>query len=135
MTGKKKDKKIVVVEDEESIAKMYVDRLTREGYEVTLAGDGEKGIEIILATKPDFVLLDIMLPKKNGFEVLELVRKTPEVNSVPVIVLSAFQNPEYVERVNNFGANGFFNKAVTMPHEIAFMINKILFPEESFELF
>lgn len=124
--AEKKEKKILVVEDEEMVAKMYAERLVAEGYDVLVASDGEKGIEIILAEKPDFIVLDIMLPKKNGFEVLEIVRKTPETSNIPVIVLSAVSQSEYIEKVNSFGATGFFDKANTMPKEIAIMANKML---------
>lgn len=123
---KKKDKKILVVEDDKSLADMYVERLQQEGYNVIVATDGEKGTEMILAESPDFVVLDIMLPKKNGFEVLEVVRATPHTRNIPVIVLTAFPKSEYSEKANSYGISGFFNKAITVPKEVVFLVNNVL---------
>lgn len=125
----KKNKKIAVVEDDKALAGMYVERLSAEGYDVILATDGEMALEIIKSDRPDFILLDIMLPKKNGFEVLEIVRKQPEINMTPVVVLSAFPRDDYKEKVNSFGADGFFDKAVATPGDITNLVNKILFPD------
>lgn len=127
----KKGKKIAVVEDDRALANMYVERLSAEGYDVVLATDGEMALEIIRSDNPDFILLDIMLPKKNGFEVLEIVRKQPDTNATPVVVLSAFPRDDYKEKVNSFGADGFFDKAVATPGDITNLVNKILFPETS----
>lgn len=127
----KKGKKIAVVEDDKALANMYVERLSAEGYDVILATDGEMAIEIIQSQSPDFIILDIMLPKKNGFEVLEIVRKHPIVTNTPVVVLSAFPRDDYKEKVNSFGADGFFDKAVATPGDITNLVNKILFPELS----
>ena len=121
-----KNKKIIVVEDDETIGGMYTERLIQEGYSVTLVTDGEKALEIIQHHGPDLVVLDIMLPKKNGLEVLEIIRSTPHISQVPVVVLSALPKSEYEEKINHFGAAGFYNKAVTLPKDIAFEINEIL---------
>jgi len=126
----KKDKKILVIEDDEALAGMYAEGIKKEGYTVILATDGQKGAEIILAETPDFIVLDIMLPKKNGFEILEIIRSTPHTRHIPIIVLTAFSKSEYAEKVNSYGVAGFFNKAITVPKEIVFLINNILFSAE-----
>lgn len=125
----KKQKKVLVIDDESSIAEMYGERLIQEGYDVLIADDGEKGIDFIFVKEPDFVLLDINLPKKNGLEVLALVRATPKTKDLPIIVLSAFPKAEFIEVVHSHGVVGFFNKAVTMPQEITSRINRVLFPK------
>lgn len=126
----KKEKRILVIEDDEALAGMYAEGIEKEGYTVILAADGQKGTEIILAETPDFIVLDIMLPKKNGFEILEIIRSTPHTRHIPIIVLTAFSKSEYAEKVNSYGVSGFFNKAITVPKEIIFLINNILFSAE-----
>jgi len=127
--AQKKGKKVAIIEDDEVLAGLYVERFSQEGYDVILATDGEKAIEIIQSHNPDLIILDIMLPKKNGIEVLQIVKNQPSTSSIPVIVLSALNEGEYADRVNNFGAVGFFNKAITIPGEITCLVNKMLFPE------
>lgn len=81
-------KKVVVVEDDEHISKVYEIKLAKEGIDVILARDGEEAVAKIISERPDLVLLDLMIPKKDGFGVLEDIKKIPEVANIPVIVLS-----------------------------------------------
>lgn len=81
-------KRILVVEDEEALALSLKDNLTAEGYVVDLAKDGEIALVQIAQNKPDLVLLDLLLPKRDGLSVLETIKKNPDFKAIPVVVLS-----------------------------------------------
>lgn len=121
--------KVLVVEDDETIAAMYTERLSEEGYSTLWVDDGAKSLETITNQRPHAVLLDIMLPNQNGLEILKEIRSNPELTTLPVLVLSAFPRPEFIESVNALNALGFFNKAATTPSEIIYTINSALLPE------
>jgi DNA-binding response OmpR family regulator len=101
-------------------------KLEKEGYEVYQAIDGEKGEEKIKEVKPDIVLLDLILPGIDGFEVLERVKKDPEVAEIPVIILSNLGQKSEVERGLNLGAVDFLIKAHFTPAEIVRKIKEII---------
>ena len=84
-----KKRRVLLVDDEPSIVKMVAKRLEVAGYEVLTAMDGEAGLEAAKTQSPDLVILDLMLPKLNGFEVCSLLKKDPRSQGIPVIMLSA----------------------------------------------
>ena len=104
-------KKILVVEDERTIADILVFNLEREGYEAASAGDGPTGLRMALETEPDLILLDVMLPEMDGFEVLRQVR---EKSQVPVIMLTARE--EETDKVDalEMGADDYITKPFSM---------------------
>lgn len=118
--------KILVVEDDKFLREMISRKLEKEGYEVYQAIDGEKGEEKIKEVKPDIVLLDLILPGIDGFEVLERVKKDPEVAEIPVIILSNLGQKSEVERGLNLGAVDFLIKAHFTPAEIVRKIKEII---------
>ncbi len=81
--------RVLIVEDEPNIVLSLEILLRRAGYETTSAGDGEAALELIRRTRPDLVLLDIMLPKRNGYEVCRTMKSEPNLSSIPVIMLTA----------------------------------------------
>jgi DNA-binding response OmpR family regulator len=101
-------------------------KLEKEGYEVYQAIDGEKGEEKIKEVKPDIVLLDLILPGIDGFEVLERTKKDPEVAEIPIIILSNLGQKSEVERGLNLGAVDFLIKAHFTPAEIVRKIKEII---------
>ena len=118
--------KILVVEDDKFLREMISRKLEKEGYEVYQAIDGEKGEEKIKEVKPDIVLLDLILPGIDGFEVLERVKKDPEVAEIPIIILSNLGQKSEVERGLNLGAVDFLIKAHFTPAEIVRKIKEII---------
>ena len=81
-------KKIFLMEDDKFLLKLYSDKLNREGFEVSMAITGEEGLGKVAAEKPDLVLLDIILPQKNGFDILSEIKLNPATKNIPVIILN-----------------------------------------------
>lgn len=103
--------KIVLAEDDQFISRAYTDGLRRAGYEVVTAMDGNAAIAIIKAEKPDIILLDIIMPEKNGFEVIEEIKKDPELSAIPIIVLSNLGQDTDIQKGRDLGANDYFIKS------------------------
>ena len=104
-------KKVLFIEDESALQRAMSEALEVHGYEVFLANDGEIGIRMAHDKKPDVVLLDLILPRKNGFEVLTELKKDPETNPIPVIILTNLEGTEEVQKAIELGAKTFLIKA------------------------
>lgn len=103
--------KILFVEDEPTLQKTLGDVLIKEGYEVKTASDGEAGLVLAKEFKPDLMLLDLILPKKDGFSVLKEMRADEDIKYVPVIVLTNLEGTADVEKVLELGATTYLVKA------------------------
>lgn len=103
-------KKVMVVEDDEHIAKVYAIKLGKEGIDVSIASDGEEAIIKIATEKPDLIILDLMLPKVDGFGVLEEIKKSPELGMIPVVVVSNLWEEKDQYRALALGANEYLVK-------------------------
>jgi two-component system response regulator VicR len=110
-------KKILVVEDEKNIVDILSFNLKREGYETICAYDGEKGLELALSEKPDLILLDLMLPKRNGFDVCKTLRETDR--STPVIMLTAREEESDKVLGLELGADDYITKPFSMRELLA----------------
>lgn len=104
-------KKILVVEDDKFLRKVYESKLPKEGYNVVSAADGELGLAAIKKEMPDLVLLDLIMPKMTGFDVLEVVRKDPILAKIPIIVLSNLGQEDDLTKAKALGAVDFFIKS------------------------
>lgn len=104
-------KKILLAEDDEFLSSLIKNRLERESYTVTLVIDGAQVIEAIRREKPQLILLDLILPNKLGFEVLEEMKADPEIDSIPVMVISNLGQPEDIKKAQEFGVIDYFIKA------------------------
>jgi len=111
-------KKILFIEDEEVLRNLLHKKLTHEGYNVITAQDGEVGIEMIRKEKPDLILLDILMPKKTGFEVMEEVNKDEELKKIPIIIISNSGQPVELEKAKELGAKDCFVKTEFDPQEV-----------------
>jgi DNA-binding response OmpR family regulator len=116
--------KVLVIEDDPSVAEMYRLRLVADGYEVVIGGDGEEGVQLAVSGAPDFIYLDLRLPKLDGFEVLARLRAIPATAHIPVIILSNYGDPETRERGLSLGALDFLVKADTTPRQLAATIGR-----------
>ena len=113
---------ILVVEDEEFLIRALSDNLREEGYDVDVARNGEEALVKVKAKKPNLILLDLLMPKKDGFAVLEDLKKNPDWSLIPVIVLSNLGADHDIKRALQLGANDYFVKA---QHPIAEVIEKV----------
>jgi CheY-like chemotaxis protein len=118
--------KITVIEDDPLMSRMYQKIFTFEGYEVEMAGDGQEGLEKVRANKPTVVLLDVMMPKMNGIEVLEKLKADPETKSIPVIMLTNLAGQADAETALAKGAVKYIIKSEHDPKQVADMVKEIL---------
>jgi len=119
-------KKLLVVEDEVVLNKALQDFLTFEGFDVTVAFDGEDGIKKTFSEKPDLVLLDIILPKKDGYEVIKELKSSSETKNIPIILLTNLGSVNDVEKALNLGATTYLVKADYKLEEITQKIKEVL---------
>jgi DNA-binding response OmpR family regulator len=114
------DRKVVlVVDDEPFIVDMVKTYLGMKGYEVRGAYTGQDGLTLLPLEQPDIMLLDLMLPDMEGFEVCARVRAMPDFAQMPVLVISARVDPDAMDRAERAGANGYLTKPIKMPELLA----------------
>ncbi|HLB95683.1 MAG TPA: response regulator [Patescibacteria group bacterium] len=119
-------KTILLVDDDLTLLEMYEDRLKAEGYDITRATNGEEALQKLRETKPALVILDIMMPKVNGFDVLKNIRADQEFKNIPVIVLTALIQDVDRAQGKKLGATDYIVKSETMPGEVIAKIKKAL---------
>lgn len=104
-------KKIVIIEDEASLRNALIDFLSEENFEAIGAEDGEAGLQLAKKESPDLILLDIILPKKDGFEVLTELKNDENTKKIPVILLTNLESPEDIEKAFAIGATTYLVKS------------------------
>jgi DNA-binding response OmpR family regulator len=104
-------KRVLFVEDEEALQRTLGDALEKRGWELFKATDGERGLELAKKELPGIILLDIILPKKNGFEVLQELRADPATRNIPVMILTNLEGSADVEQALEYGATTYLVKA------------------------
>ena len=119
-------KTVLIIEDEPTLQKMLSVALTQEGYEVKNALDGEIGLKLAREIKPELILLDLILPKVDGFEVLEELKKNDSTKEIPVIVLTNLESAQEIERALLMGATTYLVKANYDLKDIVQKIKEIL---------
>lgn len=122
MPIKNQDKKILIIEDEEAVRKSLATTLEKEGFKVFSAENGEEGLQIALKEHPDLILLDILMPKKDGLEVLKELRADKWGSEVPVIILTNLSSHEYVAETIRYGV---FDHLIKSDWDIADVVKKI----------
>ena len=122
--------KILIVEDEEVLLNVLKNKLEKEGFDVLMAENGEDGLRIIREEKPDLVLLDIVMPKMDGLEVLSHLKDEGILPDLPVIIVSNSGQPVEIEKATEFGVKDYLVKAEFDPQEVIDKINKHLKPSE-----
>jgi len=115
-------KKILFVEDDDGLAEVYLTRLDAEGFEVKRVPNGEDALATALSFKPDLILLDAMMPQVNGFDVLDILRNTPETANIKVIMLTALSQESDRQKAEQLGADDYLVKSQVV---IADVIEKI----------
>ena len=118
--------KILIIEDDPLMSRLYEKIFKFEGFEVELAGDGQEGLEKVRTGKPTLILLDIMMPKMNGLQVLEKLKVDPETKSIPVIMLTNLAGQQDAEMALTKGAVKYLVKSEYEPKQIANMVKEVL---------
>ena len=125
---KEKDISVLVVEDENYLRSICNQKLTKQGFRVIEALDGESALNQIIKHKPDIILLDIILPYMDGFEVIGKIRKSPnqEISGIPIVVMSNLDDKNDINKAIDLGANGYLVKAhFTVDQIISKLINTL----------
>ena len=119
-------KRLLIVEDDEVLQKALRSYLVTENFEVSCALDGEEGVSMAFAEKPDLILLDIVLPKKDGYQVLQEVKANKETANIPIVLLTNLGSISDVERALEMGATTYLVKADYKLEEVTAKIKEIL---------
>jgi DNA-binding response OmpR family regulator len=104
-------KKILLVEDDVALSSVYKSRMELEGFEIKEVNNGEDALSAAQQFKPDLILLDAMMPKISGFDVLDILRNTPETSAIRIIMLTALNQPKDKERAEALGVNDYLVKS------------------------
>ena len=122
--------KIMVVEDEASLREIYSIRITAEGYDVVTAGDGEEALAVAVREKPDLILSDVMMPKISGFDMLDILRSTPETANIRVIMMTALSAEDQRQRGERLGADRYLVKSQVGIEDVINSIHEVLGDKE-----
>ncbi len=123
-TESSKPKKILLVEDDEGLAQVYVTRLEAENFNIRRVPNGEDALAAALEFCPDLILLDVMMPKVSGFDVLDIIRNTPETANMRIIMLTALSQDSDRERARQLGVDDYLVKSQVV---IADVVERIKF--------
>lgn len=119
-------KKILIIEDEKMLKEMYVKKFSEMGYEVISAGNAENGLRKAKEERPDLILLDILLPRKNGIYTLKKIRKDPEIANIDVVAFSNFDDPNAKKEAKELGVLDYLIKTSYTPKQIVERIKEYL---------
>jgi len=119
-------KKILIIEDEEILLDLIQRRLLQEGYQVIVAKDGEEGLRKLKEEKPDLILLDIIMPKMGGFEVMEEMNKDKDLKKIPIIIISNSGQPVELSRAKELGIKDWLIKTDFSPSDVVEKVKKQL---------
>jgi DNA-binding response OmpR family regulator len=111
-------KKILIIEDEELLSSLLKKKFSGIGFDVFVAEDGEKGVQAIRELRPDLVLLDIIMPKMGGFEVLKIAREDSSISGIKIMVISNSGQPVELEKAKELGAQDWLIKTNFDPQEV-----------------
>jgi len=118
----KNPQRILLVEDDDALANVYLTRLQAEGFDVRRVNNGEEALAAALSYKPNLIVLDVMMPKVSGFDVLDILRNTPETANLKIIMLTALSQASDQERAKSLGADDYLVKSQVV---IADVIDRI----------
>jgi len=119
-------KKILLIEDDAFLVDIYINKFEAAGYQVDVVGDGRLGLERVRSNRPDVILLDIVTPAINGFQVLKELKRDDEFKKIPIIIFSNWGAHEDVEKAKELGVDGYLVKGQYTPSEVVAEVGKIL---------
>jgi len=116
----------MLVEDDKSLREIYSIRLVAEGYEVVSAGDGEEALAMAVQQKPDLIVSDVMMPKISGFDMLDILRSTPETKDIKVIMMTALSSEDQRQRGESLGADRYLVKSQVGIEDVINAVHEVL---------
>ena len=116
----------MLVEDDNNLKEIYGERLQAEGYEIVTAGDGEEGLSTAIKERPDLIISDVMMPKISGFDMLDILRQTPETMNTKVIMMTALSQAEDKDRAEKLGADKYLVKSQVTLEDLARAVHDLL---------
>lgn len=118
--------KVMIVEDDASLREIYGIRIAAEGYTIVSAGDGEEALAVAVREKPDLILSDVMMPKISGFDMLDILRSTPETHDIKVVMMTALSSEDQRIRGENLGADRYLVKSQVGIEDVVNVIHEVL---------
>lgn len=118
--------KILIVEDDISLRDVYTARLQAEGFQISTASNGEEALAVAVKERPDLIILDIMMPRISGFDVLDIIRTTPEIAHTRVVMMTALSAPEDRERGEKLGVDEYLVKSQVTLEDVVGTIKRVL---------
>lgn len=118
--------KVMIVEDDDSLREIYAIRLTAEGYAVVSAHDGEEALAVAVKERPDLIISDVMMPKITGFDMLDILRSTPETANIKVIMMTALSSEDQRERGESLGADRYLVKSQVGIEDVVNTVHEVL---------
>lgn len=118
--------KIMLVEDDNSLREIYSIRLTAEGYTIVSAGDGEEALAVAVRERPDLIISDVMMPKISGFDMLDILRSTPETKDIKVIMMTALSSEDQRVRGESLGADRYLVKSQVGIEDVVNVVHEVL---------
>lgn len=118
--------RILIVEDEMFVRELYQRVLSQNGFEVSTAEDGEKGLVMAIQTHPDLILLDIMMPGMNGIQVLQKLKVDPNLKNIPVVLLTNLGQQSIIQQALSLGAAGYLMKVRLTPYQVLAHVREFL---------
>ncbi len=118
--------KVMVVEDDAALREIYSIRIAAENYEVVSAGDGEEALAVAVREKPDLILSDVMMPKISGFDMLDILRNTPETATIKVVMMTALSSDDQSARGERLGADRYLVKSQVGIEDVVNAIHEVL---------
>lgn len=116
----------MLVEDDDNLREIYSIRLTAEGYQVAMAHDGEEALAVAVKERPDLIITDAMMPKISGFDMLDILRATPEMKDIKVIIMTALSSDEQRARGESLGANRYLVKSQVGIEDVVNVVHEVL---------
>lgn len=118
--------KVMIVEDDDSLREIYGIRLTAEGYAVVSAHDGEDALAVAVRERPDLIISDVMMPKISGFDMLDILRSTPETQNIKVIMMTALSSEDQRQRGESLGADRYLVKSQVGIEDVVNVVHEVL---------
>ncbi|TXH07072.1 MAG: response regulator [Candidatus Moraniibacteriota bacterium] len=118
--------KICVIDDDADLREIYLLNLSRENFDAVLAGDGEEGLAMIRQHRPDAIILDLQMPKKNGFEVLDEISRDVKLRGIPIVILSNADDQESFKKAGKFETHFYLVKALTTPQKVVKILREVI---------